>query len=70
MDIHTQARKCLTKWMTDMDLWMEMVARFDYGGSPATLARERRKICDKGGIDERRRPNKKGVMYKQFRVGK
>ena len=67
MDIHTQARKCLTKWMTDMDLWMEMRVRFDYAGSPSTLSRERRNIK---GLEERMRPNKKGVMYKQFRVDK
>ena len=70
MDIQTKIRKCLTKWMTDMDLWMEMRLQFNYEGSPGTLSRERRKVCEKGGIDERKRPNKNGVMYKQFRVEK
>jgi len=67
MDIHTKIRKCLTKYMTDLDLWMEMRLQFDYSGSPSTLSRERRKVK---GLQERSRPNKQGVMYKQFRVEK
>ncbi len=67
MTVHDMVRKCLTKkWMTDMDLWMEMRLQFDYGGSPGTLSRERRNVK---GLEERLRPNKKGVLYKQFRVG-
>jgi len=70
MDTHVKMRKCLTKWMTDIDLWLEMRKRFKYSGSPNTLARERRKLVEKGGIVERPLINKKGVKYKQFRVEK
>lgn len=64
MNVHQMIRKCLTKWMTDMDLWMDMRMRFDYEGSPSTLSRERRNVK---GLQERSRPNKKGVLYKEFR---
>ena len=67
MDIHTKIRKCLKKWMSDMDLWKAMVFLFDYTGSPSTLSRERRKV---GGLIERSVANTNGVLFKQFKGSK
>ena len=67
MDIHTKIRKCLKKWMSDLDLWKAMVFLFDYTGSPTTLSRERRKVS---GLIERYVANKNGILYKQFKWSK
>lgn len=67
MDIHTKIRKCLNKWMSDMDLYEAMVFLYKYGGTAPTLARERRKVS---GISERYAVNQNGVQYKQFRGSK
>ena len=67
MDVHTKIRKCLTVWMTDIDLWLAMRKNFDYEGSPNTLARERRKVS---GLIDRPLINKNGVKYKQFKWSK
>jgi len=64
MDVHTKIRKCLKKWMSDLDLWKAMVFLFDYTGSPSTLSRERRKVS---GLIERHVANKNGILYKQFK---
>lgn len=66
MDIHAKIRKCLKKYMSDMDLWKAMVFLFDYTGSPSTLSRERRNVI---GLVERYAVNHNGVQYKQFRIG-
>ena len=67
MDIHAKIRKCLKKWMSDMDLWDAMVFLYKYTGSPSTLSRERRNVS---GISERYAVNQSGVQYKQFRKAK
>ena len=67
MDIHTKIRKCLKKYMSDMDLWKAMVFLYNYTGSPSTLSRERRKVS---GISERYAVNRNGVQYKQFKWSK
>ena len=66
MDIHTKIRKCLKKWMSDVDLHEAMKFYYSYGGSPPTLARERRNVS---GLKERYAVNQNGVQYKQFRIG-
>ena len=67
MDIHTKIRKCLKKYMSDMDLWKAMVFLYNYTGSPSTLSRERRKVS---GICERSVANQNGVLFKQFKWSK
>ena len=67
MDIQTKIRKCLKKYMSDMDLWKAMVFLYNYTGSPSTLSRERRKVS---GLVERYAVNKNGVQYKQFKWSK
>lgn len=67
MDIHQKIRKCLKKWMSDMDLYNAMVFYFNYGGSPPTLARERRNV---NGLAERYAVNQNNVQFKQFRIGR
>ena len=67
MHTHLKIAKCLTKWMTDMDLWLVMQEKFKSPGSLITLSRERRKFCESGGAMEREKVNKQGVKYKQFK---
>lgn len=67
MDIHAKIRKCLRKWMSDMDLYNAMNFLYNYAGSPSTLSRERRNVI---GISERYAVNQNGVQYKQFRRSK
>jgi len=70
MDVQEKMRVCLRVWMTDVDLWLAMQFEYGYEGSPNTCSRERRKLCESGGIDERSVVNKKGVKYKMFKVGR
>jgi hypothetical protein len=70
MTTDTKIRQCLTKWMSDTQLFLEMRGKFGYTGSPCTLARQRREVCANGGIMSRPLINKKGVKYKQFKAEK
>jgi hypothetical protein len=68
MDRHEEMKLCLNDWSSDMDLYFAMSSNWEYEGSPATLSRERRLLCESGDIEFRYAVNKNGVKYKQFRL--